>query len=314
MLSMSTAEPQSQAGDREQRFGELVVHARDISGLFDRMLIVSGNDQPQARDDMPSGLLFELTHLSILQLDATCHDLTDPWLSHAAPTHLRPLLEGMAQVAFILGYETDDPIGTSQQRATCLALARVREEHEAMVAANPKSVPSGNIDEGRQRVAIFEKLHERVGCPYPKDPRDWPCRNDDAKPCDHRSAWPCRIQPAAARKLTSPTIRRLSKRMDFRFRDIEVASSLVLHTLLADRLMVDAVDGTNRFANATYVSRASTLALALSACGVTLAWVIETVSPAAAQQLRDYMSKMWKKPDMVEIGTGAWDRPAATDE
>ena len=314
MLSMSTTEAQSSPDDYEQRFLELVVHAHAIGGLFDRMLIVSGNDQPQARDDMPAGMLFELAHLSRLQLDAACHDLTDPWLSHAAPTHLRPLLEGMSQVAFILGYETDSPIGTSQQRATCLAVARVREEHEAMVAASPESVPAGNIEEGRQRVVIFEELHERVGCPYQKDPRDWACRNEDGKPCDHRSAWPCRIQPAAARKLTSPTIRRLSKLMAFRFRDIEVASSLVLHMLLADRLMVDAGDGTNRFANASYVSRASTLALALlSACGVTLAWAMETVSPPASQQVRDYMSEMWKKPDMIEIGTGAWDRPVATD-
>jgi len=37
----------------------------------------------------------------------------------------------------------------------------------------------------------------------------------------------------AARRLTSPTIRRLSTRMDFQFRDIEVASSLVLHMLPA---------------------------------------------------------------------------------
>ena len=41
----------------------------------------------------------------------------------------------MAQIAFILGHETDHPLGTYQQRATCLALARAREEHEAMTQA-----------------------------------------------------------------------------------------------------------------------------------------------------------------------------------
>ena len=100
--------------------------------------------------------------------------------------------------------------------------------------------------------------------------------------------------------------------MDFQFRDIEVASSLVLHMLLADRLWIDTGHGTNAFAPAPYVMRASTLALALSAYGVTLGWVMDTLDLAAALVLRTYMSDMWKKPDMVGIGTGAWDPPASS--
>ena len=300
------------AEDHEPRFIALIAYAQEISEGFDRLLVVSGNDQPQPRDDMPNALLFELEYLCRVQFDATCHDLTHPWLSHAAATHLRPLLEGMAQIAFILGHETQHPIGTSQQRATCLALARVREEHDANVTAHPDGVPAGNIESGVKRIAIFEEMHQRIGCPYPEDVREWHCRKDNGQPCDHRSAWPCRIQPAAARKLTTPTIRELTKRMDFRFRDIEVASSLVLHMLLADRLWVDTGQGTNAFAPAPYGMRASTLALALSSYGVSLGWIMDTLDRAAAEILRAYMSDMWAKPDMIEIGTGAWDKDDAS--
>jgi len=181
-----------------------------------------------------------------------------------------------------------------------------------MASADPDGVPKGNISESPERVAIFEDLHHRVGCPYAENVRDWPCSNDDGKPCDHRSAWPCRTKPAAARKLTTPTIRRLTKRMDFRFRDIEVASSLVLHMLLADRLWVDTGQGTNAFASAQYLMRASTLALGLSSYGVSLGWIMDTLSLPAALVLRDYVSAMWKQPDMVEIGTGAWDKADAS--
>lgn len=59
---------------------------------------------------MPNSLLFELVHLTRLQFDAMCHDLSDPWLSHAAPTHLRPVLQGLGHVAFTLGHETDQPV------------------------------------------------------------------------------------------------------------------------------------------------------------------------------------------------------------
>jgi hypothetical protein len=307
---MSTTRP---SNDHEARFHALVDYAEQLSGGVDALLIASGHHEPLVRDDMPNGLLFELDYLCRVQFDATLHDLRHPWLSHAAPTHLRPLLEGLAQIAFILGHETGHPVGTAQQRAICLGLARVREEDEAMKAARPETVPVGNIQESEQRVAIFEEMHQRIGCAYAKDVHVWKCRQADGAPCDHRSMWPCRITPAQPRKLTSPTMRELSKRMNFHFRDVEVASSLVLHMLLADRLWVDTGHGTNAFANAKYVMRASTLALAVSTYGVSIAFILDSVESAAGAAVRAFMSAMWKKPDMIEIGTGMWDQPGATD-
>ena len=304
---MSATEPDAIALDHERRFHALVDQAEQIEALFDRLLQVSGNDELQSRVDMPGGLLFELVYLSRLQLDAVCHDLRHPWMSHAAATHLRPLLEGMALVAFVLGHETDHPVGTSEQRAVCVSLARVREESEAMNAAQRDHVPEGNFAEHQERIKILEEMHRRIGCPYIEEPREWPCRKPDGKVCDHRSAWPCRTQPPTARKLTSTTTRQLSQRMKFPFREIEQTSSLVLHMMLADRLWRDTGQGTNEFVPASYLMRASTLALALSAAGATLTWVIETLSPAAAVVLRKYMTDFWDLPDMKEIGTGAWD-------
>ena len=97
---MSTTEP---SNDHEPRFHALVDYAEQLSGGVDALLIASGHDEPLVRDEMPNGLLFELDYLCRVQFDATLHDLRHPWLSHAAPTHLRPLLEGLAQIAFILG-------------------------------------------------------------------------------------------------------------------------------------------------------------------------------------------------------------------
>lgn len=304
---MSSPEPDAVAVDHERRFLALVDQAEQVESLFDRLLQISGNDGMQSRVDMPGGLLFELVYLCRLQLDAICHDLRHPWMSHAAATHLRPLLEGMALVAFILGHETDHPVGTPEQRAVCVSLARVREEFDAMAAAQRDHVPEGNPREAQERIDMLEELHGRIGCPYTEDARDWPCRKPDGVVCDHRSAWPCRIQPPTARKLTSITTRLLSARMQFPFREIEQTSSLVLHMMLADRLWRDTGQGTNEFVPASYVMRASTLALALSAAGVTLAWVIETLSVAAAVVLRKYMTDFWDLPDLKEIGTGAWD-------
>ena len=163
--AMLTTKPEPPISDHQARFHALIAYAEAISEGFDRLLVASGNDQLQARDDMPNALLFELEYLCRVQFEATCHDLRHPWLSHAAATHLRPLLEGMAQIAFILGHETEDPVGTSHQRAICLALARVREEHAAMAAAHPDGVPEGNLKESLERVAIFDDLHQRVGLP-----------------------------------------------------------------------------------------------------------------------------------------------------
>jgi|GEM_PF-3882417 len=304
---MSTTELDAAEIDRERRFGALVDYAEQIGVWFDGLLQASGNDESPSRAEMPAGLLFELTHLTRLQLEAACHDLRNPWLSHAAPTHLRPLIEGMALVAFVLGHETDNPVGRAEQRAICVSLARMYEEHSAMAAAQPDHVPNGNLAESQSRIDILEQMHQSVGCAYANDPRDWPCRKTDGSPCDHRSAWPCRLAPMTARKLTSITTRLLSARMEFHFREIEQAASLVLHMMLADRLWRDTGQGTNEFANASYVMRASTLAMAFSAAGVTLTWVIETLSAPAGKVLRDYIAAMWKLPDIVEIGTGAWD-------
>ena len=316
MVEMSTTEPEpppeapekQSADDPEVRFQALLDYAASVGALSDQLLIDLGKNVSLQRDDLPDALLLELLTLSRLQFEATCHDLAHPWFSHAAATHLRPVLEGMAHIAFVLGHETYAPLGTSQQRATCLALARAREEYQAMADADPKTMAAGNPAEGLKRVQFYEELHDRVGCPYIEDPRAWPCRKDDNTPCDHRSAWPCRQKRASPRMLTSPTMRLLSKRLSFNFREVEQASALVLHLMLWDRMMVDTGEGTNALTNATYSSRAATLAMALSAFGECIVWVMETVNALAAHVLGDYIKAMWDKPDMVEIGTGAWDR------
>ncbi|MHB8589799.1 MAG: hypothetical protein ACYDA0_13260 [Candidatus Dormibacteraceae bacterium] len=294
--------------DRESQFHELLDHAVGLGELFDRLLIASGNSGALDRADMPAFLLFEILHLTRLQFAAECHDLSHPWLAHAAATHLRPVLEGTGYIAFILGHETEHPVGTSAQRAGCLALARSREAHKAMTEADPKSVPPGTIAEGLLRVTFHEDLHANLGCPFIKDKSAWPCREADGKPCQHHEVWPCtRVRAPAPRLLTSPTMRRLTTRMPFAFRDIEQLSSLVLHQSLADRMLIDAGEGTNAFRNATYRERAAALVMGLSMYGQSVGWVMETIDVAATSVLRAYAASTWVRPDLKAIAEGEWD-------
>jgi hypothetical protein len=300
---------EAESPDRESQFHELLVHVVGAGELFDRLLIAAGKNDPLDRDDMPAYLLFEVMHLTRLQFEAACHDLADPWLSYAAGSHLRPVIEGMGHIAFVLGRETEHPVGTSEQRAGCLALARAREAHKAMAEADrPETVPAGNVEAGREWVAFNEGVHSRLGCPFPESISDWPCTEPDGAPCKHRELWPCRrVRSPAPRLLTSPTMRRLSAKMSFPFRDLEQAWSLVLHQSLIDRMMVDTGRGTNAFRNATYKDRALTLAMGLSAYSQSLGWVMETNDVAAASVLRAYVGSTWSRPDIVAIMAGEWD-------
>src|ERR1700674_464305 len=100
------AEQTSDNDDRETRFRELLAHAVGMGELFDRLLIAGGHNDPLDRDDMPAYLLWEVLHLTRLQFEAACRDLEHPWFAYAASTHLRPVLEGMGHIAFVLGNET----------------------------------------------------------------------------------------------------------------------------------------------------------------------------------------------------------------
>ncbi len=294
--------------DRESQFEELLAHAVGIGEVFDRLLIASGNNTPLDRTDMPNFLLFEILHLTRLQFDAMCHDLSHPFLAHAAPTHMRPVLEGTGYIAFILGHETDSPVGTSAQRAGCLALARSREVHKAMTEADPATVPPRNVADGVLRVKFHEELHAKLGCPFAKDDAAWRCRDADGKSCQHYKLWPCqRERSPAPRLLTSPTMRRLTNRMPFAFRDVEQASSLVVHQSLADRMLMDTGQGTNAFRDATYKERAAALAMGLSMYGQSLGWIMETIDVAATTVLRSYAASTWVRPDMTAIMAGEWD-------
>lgn len=185
---------------------------------------------------------------------------------------------------------------------------RVRARPRDQPARRHGGVPEGNVEEAGLRVQFYEKLHERVGCPFIADKAAWPCREEDGSPCRHQQFWPCRRRKPAPRLLTTPTTQRLSLRMSFPFRDLEQASSLVLHLSLIDRMVVDSGQGTSAFAPATYVTRTSNLAMGLSAYGPALWWIMDTIDRAAADVLRAYIASTWRRPDLQEIQTGAWDR------
>ena len=94
--------PKLPADEYEPRFHALIEGAAQLGSSFDTLLAETSYGTLVNREVMPDFVVFELVHLTRLQFEAACRDLADPWFSHAAPSHLRGVLEGCAYVAFIL--------------------------------------------------------------------------------------------------------------------------------------------------------------------------------------------------------------------
>src|SRR5205085_2674244 len=121
--------------DKEARFREVLVEAGRLRGRFDARLDELSGKKALAREDLPEHLLIGLSYLASAQHRAILLLLSEAWTSYAAEIQSRGLLEFLAHIAFVLGKETDSPVGTARQRATCLSLARAREEYQMMKAA-----------------------------------------------------------------------------------------------------------------------------------------------------------------------------------
>lgn len=79
------------------------------------------------------------------------------------------------------------------------------------------------------------------------------------------------------------------------------------HLSLLDRMMIDTGHGTNELAKTAYTTRASTLAMGLSAYAQALVWVMETMETVGTRLLRAYVASTWDLLDMKEIQSGTWD-------
>ena len=244
--------------------------------------------------------LASVQHRSILWL------LADGWTSYAAEIQSRGLLEFLAHVAFVLGKETDSPVGTTRQRAICLSLARAREEYQVLKAAED----AGKLEAGRavpalERVRLYENLHRTEGCSWPSGP--WPCLVD-GKPCKHKGQWPCRdTQNPRPRVMVRYSIDLLSRRLKRAgLLDLYITSSLLAHQELLDRIF-RSVGDRDIPSPATYQYRAIILAAALSAYGQGLGWILEFYSADAAKELGGAWNQIYQRREFAEAVAGSWD-------
>ncbi len=196
----------------ENGFRHLLVEAGRLRTLFDEKLLGVASQKHLDRADLPEYLLITLSYLASVQHRGALLLLSDAQASYGAEIQTRGLLEFLAHVAFVLGKETDAPVGTARRRAICLSLARAREEFQMMEEAEASGkVAPLQAAGAKERVDLYSKLHEAEGCPWVAQ-ASWTCLVD-GKPCRHHSEWPCKHPKARPRTLVCPTIDRLAERL-----------------------------------------------------------------------------------------------------
>ena len=292
----------------ERRFFGLLETAGHARAQFDSRLLAVSGEKLLSRSDLPEYLLIGLSYLASMQHRAVLRLLTDPDCAFAAEIQIRGLLEFLAHVAFVLGKETDTPVGTARQRAICLSLARSCEEYLWLVEAED----TGKIERGRgaralERVWGYLDTHQAEGCPW-LPASDWPCRTQDGRACRHHSQWPCRsLRSPRPRALVRYTIELLSQRLNRAdLLDLYVTGSLMAHQGLLDRI-IRANDNVDLPSPATYQYRALILSAAVGVYGQALGWILASYSPEAANDMKAWYDGFYNLSDLNSAIAGEWD-------
>jgi hypothetical protein len=294
--------------EKESRFATLLQIAGTARSQFDEALMRAVGDDMLARTDLPEHLLISMSYLASYQNKALLWCLANPEASYGAEILARGLLEFLAQTAFVLGKETDHPVGTAQQRATCVSLARAREEYAVLSDAVAGGVIDRDLTPARDRVNAFQEMHDRLGCPARVDP--WPCTVEGGRPCRHKSQWPCfHVTEPRPRSTVRYTLELLAQRLRRRWLlDLYVTSSLISHQQMIDRILWwrpgEEVDLPGP---PPYQYRATILSASIGAYGQALGWILETHSPEEAKRLEPYFGALYQISDWQAVASGAWD-------
>lgn len=295
--------------DSESVFHKVLVVAGQGRAEFDRRLLAAAGERPLSRDELPDFLLIGLSYLASVTNRAVLRLLADANTAYAAEIQARGLLESLAQVAFVLGKETDEPVGTARQRAICVSLARAREEYFWLIASEDEGkVGRGISARALERVWLYLDMHSTEGCPWASG-ASWPCLDAKGEHCRHRSQWPCRHKSdPRPRSTVRYTLERLSSRIPRLawLSELYTTSSLLAHQQLLDRIFRPR-DGIDLPGPASYEYRAGILAMALSAYGQTLGWILETYSPKASSELEAWWAKIYKLPEYERAMQGTLD-------
>ena len=233
-----------------------------------------------SRTDLPDYLLIGMSYLASYQNQALLWCLAKPETSYGAEVLARGLLEFLAQTAFILGKETDNPVGTAEQRAACVSLARAREEYQILHEAHEAGAVDRPVGNALERVQMYLDLHSKLGCPGRTTA--WPCLGDDGKTCRHKSQWPCfhELDPRP-RMTVRHTLERLAARLNrLWLLHLYITSSLISHQQMIDRI-VHPVEGQDLDLPGPppYQYRAIILSASIGAYGQALGWTLASYFP-----------------------------------
>jgi len=294
--------------EKDQRFAVLLTIAGQARSYFDDALIRVASSEHLSRTDLPDYLLIGMSYLASYQNQALLWCLAKPEASYGAEILARGLLEFLAQTAFVLGKETDSPIGTPEQRAACVSLARAREEYKILYEARDAGAvdrPAGNALE---RVWMYLDLHEQLGCPGRTTP--WLCLGDDGKTCRHKSQWPCFHESDPRPRVTvRHTLERLALRLNRPWLlHLYITSSLISHQQMIDRI-VHWAEGQDLDLPGppSYQYRAIVLSASVGAYGQALGWILESHSIEESRKLEPYFAVLYQMPDWQSVASGAWD-------
>jgi hypothetical protein len=295
----------------EALFRQRVAVAARARAEYDRRLLSAADEHLLDRLDLPEYLLVELSYQADLEYSSAVHLLQHPRLSFGAEMHLRGLLEFVAYVSFVLGKETDLPVGTARQRAVCLSVARARMGCNLMAEACAEGkVAVKLVLTAFERVEKYEELHATEGCPFIEDKARWPCEDEQGRPCHHRQQWPCRHSKRPHPYNMVPGILDvLGKRLGTVWlHDLYKTSSQRIHQGLTDRIVSASADGVGLPGGpARFNLRAGFLQAAIELYGLGLGWILETYSAPEAAELGRWFKATHDHPDLAAAFSGRFD-------
>lgn len=209
---------------------------------------------------MPLVTLLKLEVQARLSYQAGLFLLTRAELAPAVVTHVRSLVDFVAQVGWITGRSGENTDRLSRTRALCFEMGTSRALWGAFKSADPSSVPPGNVELAEERMKAWIELHTEAGCT---------CGGRDWTGIKKSLAALTKLQ-AAGEKLP----------------DLHTLGSAVLHVQYPEHTIRDAGSGLSHVPGASYQERSKYLLWLVAIYGLGLAWFVFEENPALASQLR----------------------------
>lgn len=268
----------------EKEFLALAAAAADLPGAADQIRV--SDTEHYEWNEVPLVTLAKLEVQGRLAYQAALFLLTRADLAAAAVTHVRSLVDFLAQVAWITGRSRQNLDRSERTRALCFEVGTSRALWGAFKSADPSSVPDGNVEMAEERMNAWIELHRQAGCT-----------------CSGRTS-----------KGVSGTLVALEKVQlaGEKFPDLHTMGSVALHMQYPELTIRDA-GGVSHVPGATYEERCRYLLWVVNLYGLGRAWFVYLETPDLVDQMRGLGEAVGLHPTLARGLSGQLDREAAAE-